>query len=66
MEEGAEKEAVLASLNTSYNEQRLAAAREYAQTLAQLVNPVWNDEGMQREEICGEPARPSRAHRSLE
>ena len=48
MEDGAEKEAALASLNTSYNEQRLAAAREYAQTLAQLVNPVWNDEGMQQ------------------
>ena len=48
MEDGAEKEAALASLNTSYNEQRLAAAREYAQTLAQLVNPVWTDEGMQQ------------------
>ena len=48
MEDGAEKEAALASLNTSYNEQRLAAAREYAQTLAQLVNPVWNDEGMRQ------------------
>ena len=48
MEDGAEKEAALANLNTSYNEQRLAAAREYAQTLAQLVNPVWNDEGMQQ------------------
>ena len=48
MEDGAEKEAALASLNTSYNEQRLAAAREYAQTLAQLVNPVWNDVGMQQ------------------
>ena len=48
MEDGAEKEAALANLNTSFNEQRLAAAREYAQTLAQLVNPVWNDEGMQQ------------------
>ena len=48
MEDGAEKEAALAQLNTSYNEQRLAAAREYAQMLAQLVNPVWNDEGMQQ------------------
>ena len=48
MEDGAEKEAALAQLNTSYNEQRLAATREYAQTLAQLVNPVWNDEGMRQ------------------
>jgi len=48
MEDGAEKEAALADLNTSYNERRLAAAREYAQTLAQLVNPVWNDEGMRQ------------------
>ena len=48
MEEGAEKEAALAQLNTSYNEQRQAAVREYAQTLAQLVNPVWNDEGMKQ------------------
>ena len=48
MEEGAEKQAALASLNTSYNEQRLAATREYAQALAQLVNPVWNDEGMKQ------------------
>ena len=48
MEDGGEKQAALTDLNTSYNERRLAATREYAQTLAQLVNPVWNDEGMQQ------------------
>ena len=48
MEDGAEKDAAMAELNSSYNERRLAATREYAQTLAQLVNPVWNDPEMQQ------------------
>lgn len=46
MEDGAEKDAALAELNSGYNDRRIAAAREYAQLLAETVMPVWNSTEM--------------------
>ena len=41
IEDSAERQSALDALNARYNENRLAAAREYAQTLAGVVMPVW-------------------------
>ena len=48
IEDSAERQSALDALNTRYNENRLAAAREYAQTLAGVVMPVWGSDGIQQ------------------
>ncbi|MEA5016943.1 MAG: phage tail tape measure protein [Candidatus Limiplasma sp.] len=48
MGDGAEKQQALSGLNARYNENRLTAAREYAQTLAAIVMPVWNQEDIRQ------------------
>ena len=48
MEDGAEKQAALDDLNTRYLADRRAAALEYAETLAGIVMPVWNQEDIQQ------------------
>ena len=48
IEDSAERQSALDALNTRYNEDRLAAAREYAQTLAGVVMPVWGSDGIQQ------------------
>ena len=45
IEDSAERQSALDALNARYNENRLAAAREYAQTLAGVVMPVWESGG---------------------
>jgi len=47
MEDGAEKQQALNDLNDKYNQDRKAAAEEYAKTLQELVMPVWNQEDIQ-------------------
>lgn len=47
MEDGAEKQTALTALNARYNADRESAAREYAQTLARIVMPVWNQADIQ-------------------
>ena len=48
IEDSAERQSALEALNARYNENRLAAAREYAQTLAGVVMPVWEQEDIQQ------------------
>lgn len=48
IEDSAERQSALDALNARYNENRLAAAREYAQTLAGVVMPVWEQEDIQQ------------------
>ena len=48
IEDSAERQSALDALNTRYNEDRLTAAREYAQTLAGVVMPVWEQEDIQQ------------------
>ena len=48
IEDSAERQNALDALNARYNENRLAAAREYAQTLAGVVMPVWEQEDIQQ------------------
>ena len=48
IEDSAERQSALDAPNTRYNEDRLAAAREYAQTLAGVVMPVWGSDGIQQ------------------
>ena len=48
IEDSAERQSALDALNTRYNENRLAAAREYAQTLAGVVMPVWESDDIQQ------------------
>ncbi len=48
MGDGVEKQEALSALNTRYNENRKAAAEEYAQTLSTIVMPVWNQEEIQQ------------------
>ena len=48
IEDSAERQSALEALNQRYNENRLAAAREYAQTLAGVVMPVWEQEDIQQ------------------
>ena len=48
IEDSAERQSALEELNARYNENRLSAAREYAQTLAGVVMPVWEQEDIQQ------------------
>ena len=48
IEDSVERQNALDALNAHYNENRLAAAREYAQTLAGVVMPVWEQEDIQQ------------------
>ena len=48
IKDSAERQSALDALNARYNENRLAAAREYAQTLAGVVMPVWEQEDIQQ------------------
>ncbi len=48
IEDSAERQNALDALNARYNENRLAAAREYAQTLAGVVMPVWEQDDIQQ------------------
>ena len=43
-----ERQQALDALNSKYNNDRLAAAREYAQTLAGVIMPVWNQADIQQ------------------
>ena len=47
MENAEEKQAALEQLNTQYNEKRLSAAMKYAETLATVIMPVWNETDIQ-------------------
>ena len=42
-----ERQQALDQLNTKYNSDRLAAAQQYAQTLASVIMPVWQQEDIQ-------------------
>lgn len=42
------RQQALDALNSKYNNDRLAAAREYAQTLAGVIMPVWNQADIQQ------------------
>ena len=48
IEDSAERQAAMDSLNQRYNADRLTAAREYAQTLAGVVMPVWEQADIQQ------------------
>ncbi len=48
IEDSTERQNALDALNARYNENRLAAAREYAQTLAGVVMPVWEQDDIQQ------------------
>ena len=48
MEEGEAKQAEYAALDQKYKEDRAAAAREYASALEQMLDPVWESEGIQK------------------
>ena len=48
IEDSAERQSALEELNARYNENRLSAAREYAQTLAGVVMPVWEQDDIQQ------------------
>jgi TP901 family phage tail tape measure protein len=47
MDDGAEKTQAQAELDAKYTADRKAAAQEYAETLASIVMPVWNQPEMQ-------------------
>ena len=47
IEDGAERQAALEELNARYIENRRTAAQEYAETMASVVMPVWNQEDIQ-------------------
>lgn len=47
MDDEAEKQKALALLNEQYNADRKAAAQAYADTLAGVIMPVWNQEDIQ-------------------
>ena len=48
IEDSAERQAALDQLNSEYNEKRWAATMEYAQLLADVVMPVWQQEDIQK------------------
>ena len=48
IEDSTERQAALDQLNSEYTEKRRAAAMEYAQLLADVVMPVWQQEGIQK------------------
>jgi len=47
IEDATEKQAALDALNAKYNEDRRTAALEYAQLMADMVNPVWKQDNVQ-------------------
>ena len=47
IEDSAERQAAMEALNANYTEDRRAAAQEYAETMAAVVMPVWNQEDIQ-------------------
>ncbi len=47
IEDETERQTKLDELNTKYNEQRREAALEYAETLASVITPVWNQADIQ-------------------
>ena len=47
IEDATERQAALDSLNAKYNENRRSAALEYAQLMADMVNPIWEQENIQ-------------------
>jgi len=48
MQDESERQQALEALNAKYNADRMEAAEEYARTLADLVMPVWQQEGIQK------------------
>ena len=48
IEDETERQKALEDLNSHYNEERKAAAQEYAETLASIVMPVWNQPEIQQ------------------
>ena len=48
IEDEAERQKALEDLNFRYNEERKAAAQEYAETLSSIVMPVWNQPEIQQ------------------
>ena len=48
IEDSAERQAAMDALNARYNENRRAAAQEYAALLADIVMPVWEQEDIQQ------------------
>ena len=48
IEDSAERQAALDDLNARYNQQRRDAALDYAETMAGVVLPVWNQEDIQQ------------------
>ncbi len=48
IEDSAERQAALEQFNSEYTEKRRAAAMEYAQLLADVVMPVWQQEDIQK------------------
>ena len=48
IEDSAERQAAMDALNARYNENRRAAAQEYAALLADIVMPVWEQESIQQ------------------
>ena len=48
IEDASERQAALDELNLKYNENRRAAALEYAQTMASIVMPVWQQDDIQQ------------------
>lgn len=48
MEDNSQRQQAMDELNAKYNADRLAAAREYADTLASIVTPVWNQEDIRQ------------------
>jgi len=48
MQDSSEQQQALDALNAKYNTDRIAAAEQYAQTLAGIVMPVWDQEDIQQ------------------
>lgn len=48
IEDETERQKALEDLNSRYNEERKAAAQEYAETLSSIVMPVWNQPEIQQ------------------
>ena len=48
IEDETERQKALEDLNSRYNEERKAAAQEYAKTLSSIVMPVWNQPEIQQ------------------
>ena len=48
IQDGSEQQQALDTLNAKYNSDRMDAAEQYAQTLAGIVMPIWNQEDIQQ------------------